>query len=225
MAMPLRMQLADQSRFSVSCVISSEEAGEDLHSRKKMREIWKGVPNCPGGLRTSRAAHVFLDELMRTSAMVLAQLWRGATTRTKQAALRTMERKYPAFVRTEKDWLESGQDPVEDPARSWIRAVQTAGPAPRCTGVSDRPRPRLAADHVEPRRFRADSRLPPLQAGNLVGRAFPRRSSCNGIPFIASLINSSSVKSKSISTCRLRPPPNPHNRLAHRMEKHPIHYT
>ena len=49
-----------------------------------------------------------LDELVRTSAVVLAELWRGATTRAEQVALRRLERKYPIFTPTEKIWLESG---------------------------------------------------------------------------------------------------------------------
>ena len=50
-----------------------------------------------------------LDELVRNSAVVLAELWRGATTATERATLRTLERKYPAFTPTEKNWLESGE--------------------------------------------------------------------------------------------------------------------
>lgn len=50
-----------------------------------------------------------LDDLVRTSAVVLAELWRGATTRAEQAFLRTLERNYPVFAPTEKNWLESGQ--------------------------------------------------------------------------------------------------------------------
>ena len=50
-----------------------------------------------------------LDELVRTSAVVLAELWRGATTRAEQVFLRNLERKYPIFTPTEKSWLESGE--------------------------------------------------------------------------------------------------------------------
>jgi predicted nucleic acid-binding protein len=50
-----------------------------------------------------------LDELVRTSAVVLAELWRGATTRAEQAVLRTLERKFPIFTPTERNWLESGE--------------------------------------------------------------------------------------------------------------------
>lgn len=50
-----------------------------------------------------------LDELVRTSAVVLAELWRGAATQAEQAFLRALERQYPIFTPTEKSWLESGQ--------------------------------------------------------------------------------------------------------------------
>jgi predicted nucleic acid-binding protein len=49
-----------------------------------------------------------LDELVRTSAVVLAELWRGVTTRAEQVFLHHLERKYPIFTPTEKIWLESG---------------------------------------------------------------------------------------------------------------------
>jgi predicted nucleic acid-binding protein len=50
-----------------------------------------------------------LDDLVRYSAVVLAELWRGATTQAEQALLRALERNYPIFAPTEKDWLESGR--------------------------------------------------------------------------------------------------------------------
>ncbi len=50
-----------------------------------------------------------LDDLVRTSAVVLAELWRGATTRAEKAVIRTLERTYPIFTPTEKNWLESGE--------------------------------------------------------------------------------------------------------------------
>jgi predicted nucleic acid-binding protein len=50
-----------------------------------------------------------LDDLVRYSAVVLAELWRGATTQAEQAFLHALERNYPIFAPTEKDWLESGQ--------------------------------------------------------------------------------------------------------------------
>ena len=50
-----------------------------------------------------------LDDLVRTSSVVLAELWRGATTRAEQSLLRSIERSYPIFTPTELNWLESGQ--------------------------------------------------------------------------------------------------------------------
>lgn len=50
-----------------------------------------------------------LDDLVRTSAVVLAELWRGATTQEERAVLRALERRYPIFVPTEQNWLELGQ--------------------------------------------------------------------------------------------------------------------
>jgi predicted nucleic acid-binding protein len=46
---------------------------------------------------------------VRYSAVVLAELWRGATTQAEQALLRALERNFPIFAPTEKDWLESGR--------------------------------------------------------------------------------------------------------------------
>jgi len=50
-----------------------------------------------------------LDDLVRTSAVVLAELWRGATTEAEQLFLRVLERRFPIFPPSEKNWLESGQ--------------------------------------------------------------------------------------------------------------------
>ena len=50
-----------------------------------------------------------LDGLVRTSAVVLAELWRSAWTEAEQTFLRTLERRYPVLTPTEKVWLESGQ--------------------------------------------------------------------------------------------------------------------
>jgi len=50
-----------------------------------------------------------LNELVRTSAVVMAELWRGATTHAEQAFLRNFEQRYAIFTPTEGDWLDSGQ--------------------------------------------------------------------------------------------------------------------
>lgn len=50
-----------------------------------------------------------LDDLVRNSSVVLAELWRGATTQGEESFLRAIERNYPTFTPTEQNWLESGQ--------------------------------------------------------------------------------------------------------------------
>jgi predicted nucleic acid-binding protein len=50
-----------------------------------------------------------LDGLVRTSVVVLAELWRGTTNETERAFLREFERQYPVLTPTEKNWLESGE--------------------------------------------------------------------------------------------------------------------
>lgn len=50
-----------------------------------------------------------LQGLIRTSAVVLAELWRGATSTAERDFLRAVEKNHPIFVPTEKNWMESGQ--------------------------------------------------------------------------------------------------------------------
>ena len=50
-----------------------------------------------------------LDDLVRTSAVVLSELGRGATTLAEQVFLRRLERQYPVLTPTEKNWIDSGQ--------------------------------------------------------------------------------------------------------------------
>jgi predicted nucleic acid-binding protein len=47
--------------------------------------------------------------LIRTSAVVLAELWRGATLAAEREFLRALAKNHPILVPTEKNWLESGQ--------------------------------------------------------------------------------------------------------------------
>ena len=47
--------------------------------------------------------------LIRTSSVVLAELWRGATKPSEQTFLRALGRNHPVLTPTEKNWLESGQ--------------------------------------------------------------------------------------------------------------------
>jgi predicted nucleic acid-binding protein len=47
--------------------------------------------------------------LVRTSSVVLAELWRGATRLVEREFLRTLARNHPILTPTEGNWLESGQ--------------------------------------------------------------------------------------------------------------------
>jgi len=47
--------------------------------------------------------------LIRTSSIVLAELWRGATKPPEREFLRKLEKNHPVLTPTEKNWLESGQ--------------------------------------------------------------------------------------------------------------------
>jgi predicted nucleic acid-binding protein len=59
------------------------------------------------GCHSQRMAE--LAELVRTCSVVLAELWRGATTQAEQTFLVALEENFPIFTPTEKDWIESGQ--------------------------------------------------------------------------------------------------------------------
>jgi predicted nucleic acid-binding protein len=50
-----------------------------------------------------------LTGLIRTSSVVLAELWRGATQPAERDFLRALERNHPLLTPTEKNWLESGR--------------------------------------------------------------------------------------------------------------------
>ncbi len=47
--------------------------------------------------------------LIRTSSVVLAELWRGATKAAEREFIRTLAKNHPILTPTEKNWLESGQ--------------------------------------------------------------------------------------------------------------------
>jgi predicted nucleic acid-binding protein len=47
--------------------------------------------------------------LVRTSSVVLAELWRGATKPVEREFLQVLCRNHPILTPTEKNWLESGQ--------------------------------------------------------------------------------------------------------------------
>jgi predicted nucleic acid-binding protein len=61
-------------------------------------------------LRTARYQQRFesLRGLIRTSAVVLAELWRGATKPAEREFLHALARNHPILTPTEKNWLESG---------------------------------------------------------------------------------------------------------------------
>lgn len=50
-----------------------------------------------------------LSGLLRNSAVVLAELWRGATTNAEREFLRALGKNHPILTPTEGNWLESGQ--------------------------------------------------------------------------------------------------------------------
>jgi predicted nucleic acid-binding protein len=43
------------------------------------------------------------------SSVVLAELWLGASSAVDRKILEALERRYPIFTPTEKNWLESGE--------------------------------------------------------------------------------------------------------------------
>jgi len=47
--------------------------------------------------------------LIRTSSVVLSELWRGATKADERDFLRTLARNHPILTPTEKNWLDSGE--------------------------------------------------------------------------------------------------------------------
>jgi predicted nucleic acid-binding protein len=49
------------------------------------------------------------QELVRNCSVVLAELWRGATTPAERVFLRALEKTYPIWTPTESHWIESGQ--------------------------------------------------------------------------------------------------------------------
>lgn len=62
-------------------------------------------------LRTGRQRKKIesVDGLVRTSAIVLAELWRGATDAAERKFLLALAKNYPILTPTEKNWIESGE--------------------------------------------------------------------------------------------------------------------
>jgi predicted nucleic acid-binding protein len=50
-----------------------------------------------------------VNGLLRTSSVVLAELWRGVTSPKERKFLQALGRNHPILTPTEKNWLESGQ--------------------------------------------------------------------------------------------------------------------
>jgi predicted nucleic acid-binding protein len=50
-----------------------------------------------------------LHGVVRTSSVVLAELWRGATSSVDRQILQALQRSHPILTPTEKNWLESGR--------------------------------------------------------------------------------------------------------------------
>jgi predicted nucleic acid-binding protein len=62
-------------------------------------------------IRTNRYLDRMLDlaGVVRNSAVVLAELWRGATTPVDRQVIQELEERHPILTPTEKNWLESGK--------------------------------------------------------------------------------------------------------------------
>ena len=62
-------------------------------------------------LRTGRYEEKIdsVSGIVRTSSVVLAELWRGASTSHEHKFLEALARNHPILTPTEKNWLESGQ--------------------------------------------------------------------------------------------------------------------
>jgi predicted nucleic acid-binding protein len=50
-----------------------------------------------------------IDGLVRNSSVVLAELWRGASSPVDTQTIRYFEENYPILTPTEKNWIVSGQ--------------------------------------------------------------------------------------------------------------------
>ena len=60
-----------------------------------------------GGRHQSKIQSV--TGLIRTAAVVLVELWRGATKAAEKDFLRALERNHPVLEPTKNNWIESGQ--------------------------------------------------------------------------------------------------------------------
>jgi|SRR5882724_12023829 len=62
-------------------------------------------------LRTGRHQEKIqsITGLVRTSSVVLAELWRGASKASEKNVLRALEKNHPVLVPTRQNWIESGE--------------------------------------------------------------------------------------------------------------------
>lgn len=62
-------------------------------------------------IRSNRHLNRLLDinGVVRNSSVVLAELWRGATTAVDRKVVEALERNHPTLTPTAKNWVESGQ--------------------------------------------------------------------------------------------------------------------
>ena len=65
------------------------------------------ITHLRSGLYEDRVASIV--GLPRTSSVVLAELWRVASTRADREFLNALRKNHPLLVPTEQNWLESGQ--------------------------------------------------------------------------------------------------------------------
>jgi predicted nucleic acid-binding protein len=65
------------------------------------------IDNLRYGRHAERLASV--TGFIRTSSVVLADLWRGATTRSERRIVEALERTHPALTPTYSNWMESGR--------------------------------------------------------------------------------------------------------------------
>jgi predicted nucleic acid-binding protein len=65
------------------------------------------IDNLRAGIHRERIERV--TGLIRTSSVVLSELWRGATRSQERDFLRALERNHPILSPTERHWIESGQ--------------------------------------------------------------------------------------------------------------------
>jgi predicted nucleic acid-binding protein len=65
--------------------------------------------------------------LVRTSAVVLAELWRGGAKPAEREFLRALARIHPILTPTERNWLESGD--------CWRKSLLTKALGPRSFAI------------------------------------------------------------------------------------------